>query len=221
MVPSPLTIFLSLVILTATGVIVGGILFVALTSGDLGPDDACENPLTGEERHVVRDATAVAAFQQQWDSIAAQVLAGQPEVVLTFDESQVTARAAAYLDARDAPVDDIVICFHDGYAEARGNAEAPVLGDLPLIGSGFDTETRIRGTVDLTGPSPRLIVTDLDAGSLPGAIEDEVRDEIVRAINDRLTDLAIQYDYALTFTEGFATITARVPGGVTAPAATQ
>ena len=214
MIPGPLTIFLGFVILSATGVIVAGILFVLLTGGSLGPEDACENAVTGEVRPVVRDSTAEQSFQQNWDSIAAQVMAGQPEVTLTFDESQVTSRAASYLDARDAPVEDIVICFHEGYAEARGIAEAPVAGDLPLVGDAFDTESRIEGTLDLEGSSPRLVISDLDAGRLPSAVEDEVRDEIASAINDRLTGLPITYDYTIAFGEGFMTITARVPQGV-------
>jgi hypothetical protein len=180
-----------------------------MASPSVCPTGACRNPLTGEERVVERDVTYAETFQQTWDSINAQLSAGASEVTLPFSESEVTSRAAAYLDERDAPIKDLVVCFHDGTAEARATVEVPGASDLPLLGGLFDTTARVTGTLDLAGEHPRLVITDFDAGDLPGFVEDELRDSVQSAINDRLTGLAIRYNYtSLVFTEGAATITA-------------
>ena len=209
MVPSPVTIFFGLVLFAAVGVITAGVAFFVLTREDLGPAGACRNALTGEERPVQRDVAYAETFQQTWNSVASQIEAGATEVTLGFSESEVTSRAAAYLDERDAPLDNLVICFHDGLAEARADIEVPGASGLPVIGGLFDTTVRVTGTLDLASEHPRLVLTDLDAGSLPGFIEDELRGDVEQEINYRLAGLTIRYNYtSLVFTEGAATITA-------------
>jgi hypothetical protein len=208
-IPNPFTLIIGFVVFTASAVIVIGIAYVLLKDDDLGPADACQDAVTGEQRDIQRDVAYAETFQQTWDSINAQLAAGATEVTLGFSESEVTSRAAAYLDERDAPLDDLTICFHDGYAEARASVEVPGASDLPLVGGAFDTTARITGTLDLTGEHPQLVVTDFDAGNLPGIVEDELRDSVEDSVNDRLTGLTLRYDYtSLVFTEGTATITA-------------
>lgn len=209
MVPGPFRLLLGVAVFTAAAAIVVTVAFVLLTSEDLGPKNACRDPLTGEERAVSRDDTYAETFQQTWNSVATQIEVGATEVTLGFSESEVTSRAAAYLDERDAPVNNLVICFHEGFAEARADVEVPGASGLPVIGGLFDTAARVTGTLDLAGEHPRLVITDLDAGDLPGFVEDELRADVEREINDRLTGLTIRYNYtSLVFTEGAATITA-------------
>jgi hypothetical protein len=120
----------------------------------------------------------------------------------------VTSRAAAYLDERNAPINDLIVCFHDGYAEARAAVEVPGAADVPVIGGAFDSDARVRGTVDFSGVQPRLVITEFEAGNLPGFIERRARDDVERAINRSLEDLHVRYDYAVTFAEGAATVVA-------------
>jgi hypothetical protein len=208
-IPSPLTIFLGVVVVSAV-LLIGAAIGVALLSGgSLGPSDACENPVTGEERSIARDAVTAQAFQQAWLNAADQIIAGAPEATVTLDEARVTARAAEYLEDRDAPLEDLVVCFHDGYAEARATVEAPGLGDLPLTGDFFDTQAEVTGTIDLSGSDPRLVVDDFEAGNLPGILEDQVRDRVEDAVNERLTDLDVVLQYEITFAEGQATVIVR------------
>lgn len=208
-IPNPFTLIIGLVVFAASAVIVLGIAYVILKDDDFGPTNACRNAVTGEDRDVQRDVAYADTFQQTWDSINAQLAAGATDVTLGFSESEVTSRAAAYLDERDAPLTDLVICFHDGYAEARASVEVPGASDLPLVGGAFDTTARITGTLDLTGEYPQLIVTDFDAGTLPGVVEDELRNSVEDSVNERLTGLTFRYNYtSLAFTEGAATITA-------------
>ena len=209
MVPSPFRILFGVVVAGTAAIIVVTVAFVLFGGEDLGPKNACRNAVTGEERPVSRDDTYAQTFQQTWDSIDEQLTAGATEVTLGFSESEVTSRASAFLDERDAPVHDLVVCFHDGYAEARATVEVPGASDLPLIGGLFDTTARVKGTLDLAGEHPKLVITDLNAGRLPGFVEDELRSNVQDEVNKRLDDLVIRYDYtSLVFTEGTATITA-------------
>jgi hypothetical protein len=208
-VPSPLTIFLGLVVLFAVAFIGFAVGVVLFSGGSFGPADACENPVTGEERPIARDSTTAQAFQQAWINTAGQIAGGAPDATVALDEARVTARAAEYLEERDAPIEDLVICFHGGEAEARATVEAPGLSGLPLVGDAFKTNAKLTGTVDLSGQAPRLIVHDFDAGHLPGFLEDQVRDQVEDAVNDRLSGLRIVHQYETAFTEGTATVVVR------------
>jgi hypothetical protein len=208
-VPSPFRLFINLAVAAVVAFIVFSVAFIVLGGEDLGPSNVCRNAVSGEGRPVQRDVSQAQVFQQSWDSINAQLAGGAAEVTLPFSESEVTSRASQFLDERDAPVDDLVICFHDGYAEARATVGVPGGSGIPLIGGVFDTTARITGTLDLSGEHPRLVITDFDAGRLPGIAEDAIRDHVEDEVNERLAGLTLRYTYtSLTFTEGTATITA-------------
>ena len=211
MVSNPVLLLFALATLIGTAVIVAAVVIVITSGGGLGPNDACRNELTGEVRPITRDVSYADSFQRAWNEIAAQVIAGQPEVTVHLSENEVSSRATEYLEARDAPIDDIVVCFYDGLAEGRGKVRLPVAAGLPLVGGLFETEARVIGTMDLSGEHPRLAITDFDAGDLPRFIERAARDDVEREINDRLADLTLLYNYGLSFAEGVATVTAAVP----------
>lgn len=206
MIANPLLLLFALATLAGTVIIAAGVAYVVLGGDGYGPNDACRNPVTGEERPVTRDVSYTASFDGIWEQIAAQVAAGQTEVTVHLTESEVSSRAADYLQARDAPLDDILVCFHDGYAEGRATVEAPGASGLPLVGGLFKAESRVTGSVDLSGRHPRLVIDRLEAGDLPGFLEDEVRDDVEQAINDRLDDLPLGYDYNVSLSEGVATV---------------
>jgi len=197
--------------LLATPFILGAVViglavyFVVATAG--GAEEGCRNPVTGEVRPLLNDPGAAASFQETWDSLLAQALTGQTALTAAFNESQVTSRAQQYLDARDAPLEDIAICFHEGEAEARARTGVPHASDLPLFGSIFEADVKIRGTIDLTGGYPRLVISDLDADGVPGTLTGRLRHQVEDAVNPRLTDLDLVYEYNVIFTEGAATVT--------------
>ncbi|MDO8615801.1 MAG: hypothetical protein Q7T33_08720 [Dehalococcoidia bacterium] len=188
-----------------------GLVVIALlaSSGGSGPADACRPAGSSDDgslRPVARDVETAAVFQQRWDDLRFRALSGSPTLSATFSEGEVTARASQYLAERDAPLQDIVICFHDGQAEARARAEVPTLADVPLLGGLFDTNVRLVGSIDLSGEHPRLKIEQLEAGNLPGFLEDAVRDEVEDAVNSRLTDLQVDLSYSVTFREGEAEV---------------
>ncbi len=184
------------------------VIAVLASSGGSGSGDACRPPGAGDNaaRPVTRDAETAALFQQRWDDLKFQALTGGVALSATFSESEVTSRASQYLEERDAPLKDVLVCFHEGQAEARARAEVPSLGDIPLLGGLFDTNVRIAGSIDLLDEHPRLVIESLEAGSLPGFLEDAVRDEAQDAVNDRLTDLDVDLSYSVTFREGEAEV---------------
>jgi hypothetical protein len=58
-----------------------------------------------------------------------------------------------------------------------------------------------RGTIDLSGEHPRIDITDLDAGSLPGFATGLLEDELESLVNDELDKLTLDRAYDVTFTE--------------------
>ena len=206
---TPFSAFVSL-LLTVAAVVAGiVVLFALLTSSDLGPQDGCENPDTGEVRTVEISDALAAEFEQAWKDANAGVSGGQPEVSFSLTEAQVSSRANSFLEDGDAPIKDVTVCFHNGSAEARGKVETPALAGLPLVGSVFEPDVKAAGTVDFKGERPSLQITELDAGALPGFIEDAIKDRAEDEVNELLDDLQLNFGYSLTFTEGQVQITVR------------
>jgi hypothetical protein len=206
---TPFSAFVSL-LLTIAAVIAGiVVLFALLTSTDLGPAEGCENPDTDEVRTVEISDALAAEFEQAWNDANAGVAGGQPEVSFSLTEAQVSSRANRFLEDGDAPVKDVTVCFHSGSAEAHGKVETPTLAGLPLIGSVFEPDVKVAGTVDFNGERPSIQITELDAGALPGFIEDRIKDRIKDEVNGLLDDLALKNSYSLTFSEGQVQVTVR------------
>jgi len=191
------------VLVVVVGVVVLGVM---AATGDFGKANECTSAApdaAGEPpRGVSTDAGVADAWDSNWKAFDSQLDSGQPATV-TFTESEVTSKADEFLKDKKAPVDEIVICFHDGSAEARGNVELPVLGAIPAIGSAFKTNVKITGTMDLSGTHPQIVITDIEAGNLPGTAVDQVEDTVRDIINSRLDDLNLSHQYPkITFTEG-------------------
>lgn len=198
--------------------VAAALLIFALLAGSGGPDDpagACRNseidlesPESPGLRDVVTDPKLAQHWQERWDAFQAQLDAGEG-ISITFEESEMTSRATAWLAAEDVPLKRVTICFYDGAAEARATAEVPVVSDIPLLGGIFETEVRARGAIDLSGEHPRIDITGLDAGALPGLATSLVEDDIESLVNDQLAELTMSRVYDATFRETQAEITVR------------
>ncbi len=191
-----------------------GSLFVAwyLLGGGSGGDgcQAADGSASAPARRVTSTEALAGQWQQRWEALPALILSGQATSI-TFDESEVTSRANQFLREKDAPVKDVLICFHAGSAEAKAKADIPALSDVPLIGGLFEAHVRVAGAAVLSGPNPRIELQEIDAGRLPGAATDALRDRLQDEINSRLAGLTLDYPYAVTFSEGRVTLTATIP----------
>lgn len=187
---------------------VGGLFVVwyVLGGGGGGGDGGCRSAdASAPARQVTSTETLAQQWQQRWEALQTLLASGQAGLI-TFDESEVTSRANQFLRERDAPVKDVVVCFHEGSAEAWAKADVPVLSDVPLIGGVFEAHVRVAGTVVTIRPPLRIVIQEIDAGRLPGAATDALRDRLQDAVNSRLEGQTLDYPYAVRFSEGRVTL---------------
>ena len=188
----------------------GGLFLVwYLLGGGAGADGCQAADGSGPTRQVASTAALAQQWQQRWEGLSALILSGQATEI-AFDENEVSSRANQFLREKDAPVKDVLLCFHVGSAEATAKADIPVVSDLPIIGGVFEAHVRVAGAADLSGPNPRIEIQEIDAGRLPGTATDALRDRLQDEINSRLDGLTLDYPYAVTFSEGRVTLTARI-----------
>ena len=192
-------------------VVVGAVTMVALaTTGDVGQANGCRSDVAdasgnNEVRGVNSDSTLADAWQAKWSDFDAKLDAGQSASV-SFTESESTSRAARYLDSKDAPIRDLVICFHEGEAEASANVDLPVLAELPGVGNVFHSNVLARGTIDFSGAKPKIVISEIEAGNLPADAAERLKGQIEDAVNDPLNDLNLQHVHTVEFSEGSITI---------------
>ncbi len=202
-----LTVITSLIGLGVVAAIIGAITLTALAAtGGPGETNGCRSDQANASgEHEVRGVTSESAladtWQAKWSVFDQQLDAGQPASV-SFTESESTSRATRYLDAKEAPLNDLVVCFHDGEAEASGKVKLPVLGDLPGVGGAFESNVQARGTIDFSGPHPKITMTKFEAGNLPSSAADRLEGQVEDMINDRLGDLNLEHKYTPKFSEG-------------------
>ena len=200
------------------GVVTSALLFAVILSilaaGDAGEAPGkCRNSHLSPEsvtspglRDVVTDQQLANQFQRRWDDFEAQLDAGNPASV-TFDEGELTSRAAQWLDETHAPLQDVTICIYDSKAEARARAEIPYIADLPLLGDLYKTDVRVLGRIDLTGRHPEIMVIEMHAGDIPDWAMAPIRDDVTDIINGRLHDYDSEHTYTVTYREGQLEIT--------------
>jgi len=202
-----LAVITSLMGLAVVAAIVGAITLTALAAtGGPGETNGCRSDqanATGqrEVRGINNEDVLATAWQAKWSTFDQQLDAGQPASV-SFTESESTSRSTRYLDAKEAPLKDLVVCFHDGEAEAAGKVKLPVLGDLPGVGGAFESNVLARGTIDFSGTHPKITMTKFEAGNLPSSAADRLKGQVENMINDRLDDLTLQHKYTPKFSEG-------------------
>jgi len=193
-----------LLIVAVVVVVVGG-LVLSTTGGpsgatecDVRPADVTPAPTP---RAVQNTREHSDAWDAKWDPFDAQLDAGQDGAV-TFDENQATSRASVFLKARNAPVDDLIICFHDCLGTAKATVDLPIISEIPELGNVFDTRVEITGTMDFSGDHPTLVIDEFEAGNLPGFASDELKSRVEDIVNDRLDELDLEHDYQIAFSEG-------------------
>lgn len=195
-------IFFALVIVAATA------LLVALADSDVEAGDGCTDPETGEEREIENTAQLAGSFDSSLQEAQDAVASGQATATATFSESEVSSRAASYLEG--AALQDVVVCFHEGSAEARVTYQIPAVYDVPVIGDDlFTVYATARGSINFAGERPSIDITEIDAGRLPGFVTDQVADLVEDEVNNEIDGLQLDYAYEVTFTEGEATLTLR------------
>ena len=204
-------VLLALFIAGSLTVVVAGVVIFAILAASGGSDEpagACRaggDGASDDLRDVQTDPALAQTWQERWDAFRAQAASGS----ISFGESEVTSRANEWLDDEDIPLKKITVCFHNGEAEARATAEVPVAGDIPLFGGAFETDVSARGTIDLSGEHPRIDITDIDAGSLPGFATGLVEDDIESLVNEELEQFTLNRPYDVSFTETQAEIAVR------------
>jgi hypothetical protein len=201
------TVLVTLIGLFVLAGIIGAVAMVGLAAtGDVGEANGCRSYVADaagnhEFRGVNADPSLADAWQAKWDDFDAKLDAAQSASV-SFSESETTSRATRYLEAKDTPISNLVICFHEGDAEAFGKVGLPILGDLPGVGGAFESNVRVRGTMDFTGANPKIVISEIEAGNLPDSAAEKLKGQIESLINDRLEDLSLTHDFAPVFTEG-------------------
>lgn len=206
--------FLALFVAGSLTFATAGLLVFAVLASVGGPDEpagSCRNtefdlesPESPMHRVVKTDPALAQLWQVRWDAFRAESAAGT-----ILEESEMTSRASEWLAGEGVPLKRVTICFYDGEAEARATAEVPGANDIPLLGGAFETEVSGRGTIDLSGEHPRIAITELDAGSLPGFATGLVKGDIESLVNAELAKLTLDRAYDVTFTETRARISVR------------
>jgi hypothetical protein len=176
------------VILTivVAALVFAGINVILAFSGGPGACTPGDGPIT------VSDANAT-AFQQKWDNFDAALDGGTPSIV-PFTESEITSRADQYVTGEtDVGFEDIRVCLHDGFGEASAKLEAIL---------GLDTKVKIKGSVDLTGDSPKAKIDDIEIGNVPGFVTGIIEGLIEDAVDEALEDINLKHTYTPELTEG-------------------
>ena len=83
--------------------------------------------------------------------------------------------------------------MNEGEGEIRGTVDLPVLPDV---------DARLRGVMDLTGPSPPIEITNIDIGSLPSFLTGPLEDAVADAVNAGLRETGLSRSYAVVYETG-------------------
>ncbi len=114
------------------------------------------SPKPCSDRDVAVSGVWAVQARDKWDSFKDEAVLY--EAFLIFNESEVTSVGVEYLDGSNVPIEDLQVYFcQEGYAEATGR----------FTGRGPSISVRARGTVDLSGPSPKVEVSSVRIGNLP------------------------------------------------------
>lgn len=135
------------------------------------------------------------SFDQKWDDLDAVLDRGSPSSI-ALNESEISSRADRYFTEETAlDFRDVRVCIYDGYGETTGTLDAIL---------GLEVEIKLKGTMDLTGDTPKTEIDDIEFGKVPGWFVD-VTDAIFGAENDidqALEDVELKHTYTPTLTEG-------------------
>jgi len=182
-------------VLAVVGVILGGaalLVVLAVAAAFVGSPGGCDSA----GRQVEVSPALAQQLQAKLDSFDEQLDAGQP-ASFTFDESEATSRGQEFLDEKDAPIDDLKVCFNPEGPSASGKVSAVL---------GLDLDVKVSGNMNLSGEHPRVDDLDIDVGQVPGLITGGLEGLIEDVINDQLDHIDIEHQLSITFGEGTATL---------------
>jgi hypothetical protein len=175
-------------IVTIILVFIGGLVGIVLVGGLLAFTGA---PTACAARSVQPTAAASQELRTNWNNLKAR---GGPG---TFTELQATSRGVEYINEKGAPVDDLQVYFcPGGYAEASGKVS--ILG--------LKSKVVVRGTLDVSGSQPQIVIQEVRAGNLPSAVAKPVVDAILNTGNLKTLDLGARIA-PLQFSDGVVTVT--------------
>ncbi len=135
-------------------------------------------------------------LQDKLDQFDEQLDAGQA-ASFTFDESEATSRGREFLEDKNAPIEDLKVCFNPQGPSASGKLSAVL---------GLDARVKVSGDLDLSGEHPRVDDLDIDVGSVPGFITGGIEGIVKDVINDQLDHIDVEHKLTITFGEGTATL---------------
>lgn len=180
--------FFSLAVVGVLATVV--ILFILALTGDPGSCENAARPINPQPQPAV-------SFQQKWDQLNDTLGAGQVSST-TFTETEVTSRARLWVVEHDAPVTNLFVCFTVDGGAASGKVDVPFFpGDVDVL---------VRGTVNLRGEQPEMVIDDIEMGGLPGPLADVLKGRIDSIIEDQTEDLDLTHDYGVSFADGSITI---------------
>jgi hypothetical protein len=180
---------------------IGLLLTVLFITGGPSTDLVCTDSVSGVERAVQSTAPLSDALQARLDALDDQLDAGSAGQV-NFNESDATSRSLQFALEHDIPVTELVVCFLDGgIIEGRAELDlGELVGALGLLGGSVKAEAR--GTVDLSGASIRVDLTDFSVGNVPGFATNLAEGPLEDLINNALADDAqLDHSYALAVEE--------------------
>ena len=174
-----------------TGVVVLVVVLTALAAFAGSPGE-CDSG----EREVEVSSALAQQLQDKLDDFDERLDAGQA-ASFTFDESEATSRGREFLEEKNAPIDDLKVCFNPEGPSASGKLSAVL---------GLDVKAKVSGALNLNGEHPRLDDLDINVGGVPGFIIGRIEGIIEDVINDQLDHIDIEHQLEITFGEGTATL---------------
>jgi len=190
MISSPFRLVLSVV----GGVVGLAVLLVVVVAvmAFVGSPGECDSG----DREVESSSALAQQFQDKLDNFNEQLDAGQA-ASFTFDESEATSRGREFLEEKNAPVDDLKVCFSPEGPSASGNLSAVL---------GLDVTAKVSGDLDLSGEHPRVDNVSIDVGGVPGFVAGGFEGAVRDVVNDQLAHINVKHRLTITFGEGTATL---------------
>jgi hypothetical protein len=182
-------------VLAAVGAITGVVVLVVVLTvlaAFVGSPGRCDSG----DREVEASPALAQQFQAKLDEFNEELDAGQA-ASFTFDESEATSRGREFLEDKNAPIEDLKVCFSPEGPSASGKLSAVL---------GLDVKVKVSGDLDLSGEHPRVDELDIDVGGLPGFITGGIEGVVKDVINDQLDHIDIDHQLTITFAEGTATL---------------
>ena len=184
------------VTLAVAAVGIGLLLTALFVTGGPSTDLVCTDSVSGSERPVRSTVALSDELQARLDRLDDRLDAGSAGQV-SLTESDATSRALLFALEEDLPISELVICFHDnGVIEGRAQVDlGELVGALGILGGSVKAEANV--TVDTSGGTIRVDLTNFSVGNVPGFATDLAEGPLEDLINEALADEGIEHVYSL------------------------